>query len=127
MNDPMSPSATCLDFVSLQVRSLEATRQFYAERVGFLPAPEAPQGALVFQTQAGATFAVRTPLVDLEAVLHLGWGVSLWFAHADVEALCTQLIAYQVPILRPLADGPFGRMFTCADPDGYAVTFHQQK
>ncbi len=126
MNDQASPSATGLDFVSVQVRSLEAARQFYVDRVGFLPASESPQGALVFQTQAGATFAVRTPLVDLEAVPHLGWGVSLWFAHANVEALCARLTAYQVTVLRPLADGPFGRMFTCADPDGYAITFHQQ-
>lgn len=127
MKDQPSLSATNLGFVSLQVRSLQAARQFYADLIGFLPAPEAPPNALVFQTQAGAIFAVRLPLVDLEAVSHLGWGIGLWFAHADVDALRARLTAHQVPILSPLADGPFGRMFTCADPDGYAITFYQPR
>jgi len=31
-----------------------------------------------------------------------------------------------VEILSPPMDGPFGRMFTFIDPDGYAITIHDQ-
>ena len=116
---------THLDFVSVQVHDLNAARHFYQEVLGFALMPEQRPGALVFQTQGGAIFAVRLPLIDLDAVPQLGWGVGLWFACADSDALHARLATEQVHILNPLTDGPFGQMFTCTDPDGYALTFHQ--
>ena len=127
MSDQTSLAATHLDFVSLQVRDLQAAHRFYCSLLGFLPSPETRPDALVFQTQAGAIFAVRAPLVNLDTVSHLGWGVGLWFAHPNVDALYASLIAEKVSIARPIEDGPFGRMFTCIDPDGYALTLHQQR
>lgn len=29
-------------------------------------------------------------------------------------------------IVSPVADGPFGRTFTFADPDGYQITLHDR-
>jgi len=47
--------------------------------------------------------------------------------HADdAQALRDELAAAGVPIVAAPADGPFGRMFTFTDLDGYAVTIHDQ-
>lgn len=128
MNDSSIATATelptRLDFVSIQVRDLQASRTFYTETLGFAPMSEQGPESIVFQTQAGAIFAIRKPQTDLDAVSHLGWGVGLWFAHADVEALHEQAMHRGVHIVRPPQDSPFGRMFTLSDPDGYALTFH---
>lgn len=122
---PTEVAPTSLDFVSVQVRDLQASRTFYTETLGFAPVSEERPDVVVFQTQAGAIFAVRTPQIDLDATPHLGWGVGLWFAHAQVEALHERVTRQGARIVRPPQDGPFGRMFTIANPDGYTLTFHQ--
>ena len=70
-------------------------------------------------------FAVREPLpgVDLTAG-QPGLGVALWLRADDAQALHDDLAAADVRIVAPPFDGPFGRTFTFADPDGYAVTVH---
>jgi hypothetical protein len=64
----------------------------------------------VFDTKP-IPFAVRRPLVDLEASKHLGWGVSLWIACDDADGLHKVLADAGVPISASPADGPFGRFF----------------
>jgi len=111
------------DFVALQVRDLAASTRFYTETVGLEIDPAGPPHAVVFKT-APIPFAVREPMVDLAAVTHLGWGVALWFACDDADTLHDRLVAAGATIVQPLTDGPFGRQFTFADPDGYTVTAH---
>lgn len=82
-----------------------------------------PPHAVVFDTKP-ITFAIREPLVDLNKVPQLGWGVVLWLAADDADALHASLVQAGVTILAPLADGPFGRFFTFSDPDGYGITVH---
>lgn len=115
--------ATGFDFVALQVRDLQASRRFYTEHLGFEPAPHSPPNAVVFQT-APIPFAVRTPTVHLDEVSRLGWGVALWLKCDDAEALCASLQANGIPIVQQPFDGPFGRTFGFADPDGYTITVH---
>ena len=122
---PAEVAPTSLDFVSVQVRDLQASRTFYAETLGFAPASQGRPDAVVFQTQSGAIFAIRTLLVAQDAASLLGGGVGLWFAHAEVEALHERVTHQGAHVVRPPQDGPFGRMFTVSDPDGYALTFHQ--
>lgn len=113
---------TQLGFVSLQVSDLEASRQFYTEVLGFEPLATGQQpGACVFTTQSGAVFAIRKPLVDLQAVTHLGWGVGLWF---NVEHLDDFLhrIQGRATLVRGIQPTPFGNTMVIADPDGYALT-----
>ncbi|MGA8682043.1 MAG: VOC family protein [Acidimicrobiales bacterium] len=111
------------DFIALQVRDLEASAAFYIEHLGLVRAPVSPEHAVVFATEP-ITFAVREPLVDLDAVEHLGWGVAIWLKADDPQDLHGGMVLAGVPILVEPFDGPFGRTFTFADPDGYAVTIH---
>jgi len=66
----------------------------------------------------------RCPGVDLEAVSRPGIGVALWLHASDAQALHDTLAAADVPIASAPVDGPFGRTFTFADPDGYLITVH---
>src|ERR1700683_353906 len=109
------------NFIALQVRDLEVSKAFYVERMGLTPVPQSPPGAVVFNTEP-VPFGIRTPLVDLDATSLLGWGVSLWIAATDADALHAQLREAAVPIVLPLATGPFGRFFAFRDPDGYTIT-----
>lgn len=112
-----------LDFVSIQVRDLEASTRFYTDILGF-QVNETRSDAIVFAQTSGAAFAIRKPMVDLEAS-RLGWGVGVWFAVPDADALHEKAVAHGARVLAPPANGPFGRMFVVADPDGYALTLHQ--
>ena len=109
------------NFIALQVRDLEASKAFYVERMGLTPSPQSPPGAVVFKTEP-VPFGIRKPLVDLDATGLLGWGVSLWIAATDADVLHAQLSEAAVPIVLPLANGPFGRFFAFRDPDGYTIT-----
>ena len=111
------------DFVALQVRDLESSARFYEERLGLKRVPHVSPDAVVFATEP-VPFAVRRPLVDLDAVEKLGWGVALWMRCDDAQALYESLEEAGVPIAREPFDGPFGRTFAFVDPDGYAVTTH---
>ena len=112
------------DFIALQVRDLEVSKRFYLERLGLTPAQRSPPDAVVFEIKP-IPFAIRKPMVNLDATSKLGWGVSLWIACDDVEGLHLSLVDAEVTITTPPADGPFGRFFVFLDPDGYAVTAHQ--
>ena len=111
------------DFIGIQVADLDAARRFYTEEIGLTPAAFAPPGAVVFDTQP-IPFAIRTPVVDLDAVEHLGHGVALWFACDDADALHDELTDRGVTIAFAPKDGPFGRYFTFIDPFGYTITAH---
>jgi predicted enzyme related to lactoylglutathione lyase len=114
------------DFLALQVRDLDRSATFYESRLGLRRLPASPPGAVVFDTKP-VPFAVREPLpgADLEgASPRPGVGVSLWLLADDAQDLHDQLVAAGVPIVSEPMDGPFGRMFTFMDPDGYALTVH---
>jgi predicted enzyme related to lactoylglutathione lyase len=113
-----------LDFVSLQVRDLEAARAFYADFLGFAVVPAQRADAVIFKTSIGAAFAVRKALVDLDASPKLGGGVGLWFGAKDVDSIHQRAVARGIEILSQPEPGPFGRVFSLRDPDGYAITLH---
>ncbi|GHG74482.1 VOC family protein [Streptomyces griseocarneus] len=121
----MTATVTGPDFIAVQVRDVEAAAAFYEKHLGLRRTPASPPGAVVFATEPVA-FAVREPLpgVDLDAVERPGLGVALWWRTSDAQALHDRLHAAGVPILKAPQDGPFGRMFTFAGPEGYAITMH---
>jgi predicted enzyme related to lactoylglutathione lyase len=121
-------SAVGPDFIALQVRDLEQAASFYESRLGLVRAEVSPPGAVVFATTP-IPFAVRAPLpgVDLDAPeSRPGLGVALWLLADDAQALHDALADAAVRILVAPFDSPFGRTFTFADLDGYAVTVHDR-
>ena len=116
------------DFIALNVRDLERAAAFYERTLGLRRTPAAPPGAVVFATTP-IPFALRAadPALDLDqATPRPGAGIALWLLSDDAQAVHDQLAGAGVPVAMPPVDGPFGRTFTFLDPDGYAVTVHDQ-
>ncbi|MDN3478837.1 VOC family protein [Curtobacterium sp. APC 4022] len=115
------------DFVSLQVRDLDASQAFYERYLGLVRSPAGPPHAVVFTTTPIA-FALRdvVPGIDLDAADQPGVGVALWLHGTEVQAMHDALQADGHRIVASPIDGPFGRTFTFADPDGYHVTVHDR-
>lgn len=116
------------DFIALQVRDVERAASFYQTRLGLDRAPQSPPGAVVFRTSP-IPFAVREPApgVDLDAAQpHPGLGVALWLLADDTQRVHDTIAAQGVEIVAPPTNGPFGRMFSLRDPDGYVVTIHDR-
>lgn len=112
-----------LTFASLQVRNLEASKDFYTKKLGFEIDNSNPQ-ACVFKYKKGqASFAIRTPLEPIEEK-ELGIGVALWFAvNENVDELKEKFITNGLTNVGPIIETPFGRAFHVKDPDGYKLTF----
>jgi predicted enzyme related to lactoylglutathione lyase len=115
------------DFISLQARDLELSAAFYEKYLGLVRSPEGPPHAVVFTTTPIA-FALRDviPGVDLDAVDQPGIGAALWLHAPDAQDIHDALVADGKTIVSAPIDGPFGRTFTFADPDGYQVTLHDR-
>jgi predicted enzyme related to lactoylglutathione lyase len=115
------------DFISLQTRDLERSAAFYEQHLGLVRADAGPPHAVVFATSPIA-FALRdlVPGVDLDAAPEPGIGAAVWLHATDVQAIHDGLVAAGVPIVAAPVDGPFGRTFTFADPDGYRITLHDR-
>ena len=117
--------ATGPDFISLQVRDLERSAAFYEQYLGLTRNPAGPPHAVVFATKPVA-FAVRDPLpgVDLDRLQQPGEGIAVWLHAPDAQEIHDALAEGGATIVTAPFDGPFGRTFTFADPDGYHVTLH---
>ena len=111
------------DFISLQVRDLERSAAFYERYLGLKRSDAGPPHAVVFGTRPIA-FAVRDVVAgtDLDAIAQPGQGMALWLHAPDAQDIHDALAAAGTTIVSAPADGPFGRTFTFADPDGYAIT-----
>jgi catechol 2,3-dioxygenase-like lactoylglutathione lyase family enzyme len=115
------------DFLSLQVRDLVASQAFYENYLGLVRSPAGPPHAVVFTTTPIA-FALRdiVPGTDLDAVAQPGIGAAIWLHATNVQGIHDALVADGHPIVSAPIDGPFGRTFTFADPDGYQITLHDK-
>lgn len=115
------------DFISLQVRDLAASQTFYEQYLGLVRSPAGPPHAVVFDTKPIA-FALRDllPGTELNAVAQPGLGVALWLYATDVQNIHDALVADRHRIVAAPFDGPFGKTFTFADPDGYQITLHDR-
>jgi predicted enzyme related to lactoylglutathione lyase len=113
-----------LDFASLQVRDLEVSKAFYADKLGFELSEMANSNACIFKYKKGeASFAIRKPLGDLDGK-ELGIGVSLWFSIDEkIEELQSKLSEKGVTLLGTINNTPFGKTLIAKDPDGYLITF----
>ena len=116
-----------LVFASLQVRDLEASKAFYTEKLGFESSVMSNPQACIFKYNKGeASFAIRTPIANLEGK-DLGVGTSLWFGIDEkIEELQSRLTDKGVTLVGPINNTPFGRTLMAKDPDGYTITFLEQ-
>ncbi|MET9338972.1 VOC family protein [Nonomuraea sp. NPDC003804] len=121
----MSITVNGPDFVALQVRDVAAAAAFCEQHLGLRRAAVSPPHAVVFDTEP-TPFAVREllPGVDLDDTARPGLGVALWFQTSDAHKLRDQLTAAGIKILTPMADSPFGPMFSFEGPEGYTLTAH---
>ncbi|GAA1957959.1 VOC family protein [Agromyces allii] len=119
--------ATGPDFISLQASDLVASQAFYEQYLGLVRSPAGPPHAVVFETTPIA-FALRevVPGTDLASVEQPGIGAAIWLHATEVQAIHDALVADGQTIVTAPIDGPFGRTFTFADPDGYRITLHDR-
>jgi predicted enzyme related to lactoylglutathione lyase len=119
--------ATGPDFISLQARDLDASQAFYEQYLGLVRSQARPPHAVVFETKPIA-FALRdvVPGTDLASAAQPGIGAAIWLHATDVQAIHDALAAGGHTIVSAPVDGPFGRTFTLADPDGYQITLHDR-
>ncbi|WP_430868864.1 VOC family protein [Demequina aurantiaca] len=115
------------DFISLQVLDLDASQAFYENYLGLVRSQAGPPHAVVFETKPIA-FALRSVIegTDLASVSQPGIGVAIWLHATEVQAIHDALVADGHGIVAAPIDGPFGRTFTFADPNGYHVTLHDR-
>lgn len=50
--------------------------------------------------------------------------MALWLQAEDPDKIHADLVHHGARIVTEPFDGPFGRTFAFADPDGYVVTLH---
>ena len=117
-----------LEFVSLQVRDLETSKEFYTGKLGFELAEMKNPDAVIFKFNKGeASFAIRKPLENIDSK-ELGNGVSVWFAIDEkIEHLQARFIENGIRILGTIMETPFGKALHVKDPDGYKLTFLEMK
>ena len=113
------------DFISLQVRDVSASRAFYTEVLGFPVDARFDTPDFVLLDTNTIPFALSEAKLNLDEAPRPGWGVALWIDWDDVNALHAQLEAKGATILTSPYDGPFGRTFVFADPDGYRLTVNE--
>ncbi|MCP2247412.1 VOC family protein [Lentzea aerocolonigenes] len=113
------------DFISLQARDLSVSQAFYERYLGLVRSPAGPPHAVVFETQPIA-FALREVVPGTELGAQPGVGIAAWLHATDVQAIHDTLAADGHTIVAAPIDGPFGRTFTFADPDGYRITLHDR-
>ncbi|WP_144761099.1 VOC family protein [Curtobacterium sp. 9128] len=115
------------DFINLQATDLAASQAFYERYLGLVRSPAGPPHAVVFETKPIA-FALRDviPGTDIESTPQPGIGVAIWMHATDVQQIHDALVADGHTIVTAPFDGPFGRTFAFADPDGYQITLHDR-
>ena len=113
------------DFISLQVRDLSTSRAFYTGVLGLAVDPQFDTPEVIVFDSTTIPFALRQSTVNLDEAPHPGWGVTLWIDCDHVNELHAKLAAKGTTIIQPPFDGPFGRTFVFADPDGYRITANE--
>ncbi len=113
------------DFISLQVRNVAVSREFYTEMLGLAIDSRFTTADFVLFDTSTIPFGITEAKVKLEEAPRPGWGVTLWIDCDNVDALHAKMEAAGVNSIKPPFDGPFGRTFVFTDPDGYQITANE--
>jgi len=113
-------------FVSIAVSDAQKSASFYEEYLGAVRD--------TFDFGPDAVAFVGWPAVALTSARRPGQpgpspettSIQLWWRASDSQALYDRVVADGIRILVEPFDGPFGRTFAMADPDGYRITIYER-
>jgi predicted enzyme related to lactoylglutathione lyase len=112
-------------FISIAVSDVARSAAFYERFLGGVRDTfDYGPGSAVFV--GWPTYALAGPRPDQAAPSAETTTIAVWWRASDAQALHDEAQAAGVPILVEPFDGPFGRTFTMADPDGYRVTVYER-
>jgi predicted enzyme related to lactoylglutathione lyase len=113
-------------FVSVAVTDVERSAEFYERYLGGIrdTFDFGPQAAVFVGWPTLALSSVRRP--DQSGSSPDTASIQLWWRAGNAQALYERASAEAVPILVEPFDGPFGRTFAMADPDGYRITIYER-
>jgi len=113
-------------FISIAVSDVSRSAAFYERHLGGVRD--------TFDFGPDAVAFVGWPTFALSAARRPGQpgpspettSIQLWWRASDAQALYERMVEAKVRILTEPFDGPFGRTFTMADPDGYRITIYER-
>ena len=113
-------------FISIAVSDVERSATFYETFLGGIRD--------TFDFGPGSAVFVGWPTVALSSVRRPGQpgptpettSIQLWWRASDAQAVHDAATEAGLRILVEPFDGPFGRTFAMADPDGYRVTVYER-
>jgi predicted enzyme related to lactoylglutathione lyase len=113
-------------FISIAVTDVERSAAFYERHLGAVRD--------TFDFGPDAVAFVGWPTFAVSAVRRPGQPgpspetttIQLWWRASDAQALYEDVVAAGIRILQDPFDGPFGRTFAMADPDGYRITVYEK-
>ena len=113
-------------FISIAVGDVERSAAFYERHLGAVrdTFDWGPESAVFVGWPTLALSGARRP--GQAGPTPETTSIQLWWRASDAQALYEAASAAGVTILREPFDGPFGRTFAMADPDGYRVTVYER-
>jgi predicted enzyme related to lactoylglutathione lyase len=113
-------------FISIQVADAARSAAFYERYLGAIrdPFDFGPDAVSFVGWPTFAVNATRRPGSDGPSPATTT--IALWWRAADAQAVYEDARDGNVPIIAEPVDGPFGRTFTMADPDGYRITVYEK-
>jgi predicted enzyme related to lactoylglutathione lyase len=113
-------------FISIAVTDVERSAAFYEQHLGAIRD--------TFEWGPESAVFVGWPTLALSGARRPGQpnpspettSIQLWWRASNAQALCESVKAAGVRILREPFEGPFGKTFTMADPDGYPITVYER-
>lgn len=113
-------------FIAITVTDVARSAAFYEQHLGAVrdPFDFGPNAGVAFLGPP-IPFTVAAPRPGQPGPAPDASGIALWWKASDAQAVYERVRAAGVPIVREPFDGPFGRTFVLADPDGYKITIYE--
>ena len=112
-------------FIAITVSDVQRSAGFYQEHLGAVQDPYdfGPPAVAFYGWPA---FSVSAPRPGQPGPSPDTTTIALWWRASDGQALFERVKEAGVTIVREPFDGPFGRTFVMADPDGYRITVYEK-
>jgi predicted enzyme related to lactoylglutathione lyase len=113
-------------FISIAVSDVHRSADFYERYLGVVrdTFDFGPQSAVFVGWPTLALSSARPP--GRNGPSPANSGILLWWLASDAQSLYERVVADGVTLLTEPFDGPFGRTFAMADPDGYRITIYEK-